>query len=153
MVIHPSGEQRSARHEEKVLDGIQKVAAQIICEGCAGNVVKTVLFSGIGKGGHALLRGKHPRCKERGVAAAGHVNGAVRVFFTDGDKLAQDAVGLEQTCLQKNKLRLPAAPPEKGGHLLLPRAVPHDLAGTEVDDALRAEHIRRQNVLNGALVI
>ena len=67
--------------------------------------------------------------------------------------MAKDAVGFEQARLHEDKLRLPAAPPEKGGHLLLPRAVAHDLAGAEVDDALRAEHIRRQNVLNGALII
>ena len=76
-----------------------------------------------------------------------------QIFFADGDELAQNTVSLEETCLQKNKLRLPAAPPEKGGHFLLPRAIPHDLTGAEVDDALWAEHIRRQNVFNGALVV
>ena len=83
VVVHPPGEQRSARHEEKVLDGIQKVAAQIVRKGRTGNVVKPVLFSGIGKGGHALFRREHP-CREQGrIAAAGDVDGAVREPFPD----------------------------------------------------------------------
>ena len=96
MVVHPPGEQRSARHEEKVLNGIQKVAVQIVCEGRAGNVVKAVFLSGIGKGWHALLRSKHSRREQGGVAAAGHIDGAGRIFFADGDALAQNTVRFEQ---------------------------------------------------------
>ena len=96
VVVHPPGEQRSARHEEKVLDGIKKVTVQIVCEGRAGNVVKAVFLSGIGKGWHALLRSKHSRREQGGVAAAGHIDGAVRVFFADGDELAQNTVSFEQ---------------------------------------------------------
>ena len=153
LIVHPSGQQRAAGHEEKVLDGISQAAGQLVGKGRAGNVVKAVFLPGIGEGRHALLGSEHP-CGEQGrVAAAGDVDGAVRVLLSDGEQLPQDAVGLEPAGLHEDQLRLPAPPPEKGGQSLLPGAVLGDLTGAEVDDAPGAEHIRRQNILDGTFVI
>ena len=153
LIVHPSGQQRAAGHEEEVLNGIGQAAGQLIRESRAGNVIKAVFLPGIGEGRYALLGGEHP-CREQGcVAAAGDVDGAVRVLLSDGEQLPQDAVCLEETGLHKNQLRLPAPPPEKGGQSLLPGAVLGDLTGAEVDDAPGAEHIRCQNIFDGTLVI
>ena len=153
LIVHPSGQQRAAGHEEEVLDGIGQAAGQLVGKGRAGNVIKAVFLPGVGEGGHALFRREHP-CREQGrVAAAGDVDGAVREPFPDGKQLPQDAVCLEETGLHKNQLRLPAPPPEKGGQSLLPGAILGDLTGAEVDDAPGAEHIRCQNILNGTFVI
>ena len=153
LIVHPSGQQRAAGHEEEILDGIGQAAGQLVGKGRAGNVVKAVFLPGVGEGGHALLGSEHP-CGEQGrVAAAGDVDGAVRVLLSDGEQLSQDAVSLEPAGLHEDQLRLPAPPPEKGGQSLLPGAILGDFTGAEVDDAPGAEHIRCQNILNGTFVI
>ena len=87
LIVHPSGQQRAAGHEEEVLDGIGQAAGQLVGKGRAGNVVKAVLLPGIGERGHALFRREHP-CREQGrIAAAGDVDGAVREPFPDGKQL------------------------------------------------------------------
>lgn len=60
---------------------------------------------------------------------------------------------LEPAGLHEDQLRFPAPPLEEGGQGLLPGAVLGNLTGAEVDDALRTEHIRRQNIFNGSLII
>ena len=153
LIVHPSGQQRAASHEEKVLDGIGQAAGQLVGKGRAGDVVKAVFLPGVGEGRHALFRREHP-CREQGrIAAAGDVDGAVRVLLSDGKQLPQDAVRLEPAGLHEDQLRFPAPPLEEGGQGLLPGAVLGNLTGAEVDDALRTEHIRRQNIFNGSLII
>ena len=153
LIVHPAGQQRAAGHEEEILDGIGQATGQLIGKGRAGNVIKAVFLPGIGEGGHALLGSEHP-CGEQGrVAAAGDVDGAVRVLLSDGEQLPQDAVSLEPAGLHEDQFRLPAPPPEEGGQRLLPGAVLGDLTGAEVDDAPGAEHIRRQNILDGSFII
>lgn len=152
-VVHPTGSSVPPGHEEEVLNGIGQAAGQLVGKGRAGNVVKTVFLTGVGEGRHALFRREHP-CREQGrIAAAGDVDGAVREPFPDGKQLPQDAVCLEEAGLHKNQLRLPAPPPEKRGQRLLPGAVLGDLTGAEVDDAPGAEHIRRQNILDGSFIV
>ena len=153
LIVHPSGQQRAAGHEEEILNGIGQTAGQLIGKGRAGNVVKAVFLPGVGEGGHALFCREHSRREEGRIAAAGDVDGAVREPFPDGKQLPQDAVCLEETGLHEDQLRLPAPPPEKGGQSLLPGAVLGDLTGAEVDDAPGAEHIRCQNIFDGTLVI
>ena len=153
VVVHPAWQQRAARHEEELLDGVGQIAVQLVGKGCAGDIVEAVLLARVSEGRHALPGGEHPRRKQRRVAAAGDVDGAVRVLLADGAELPQDTIRLEQARLHKDKLRLPAAAPEKCRQRLLPAAIPDDLAGAEIDDAPGAEHIRRQYILNGTLVV
>lgn len=42
---------------------------------------------------------------------------------------------------------------KKAARVSCPGAVLGNLTGAEVDDALRTEHIRRQNIFNGSLII
>ena len=153
MIIHPPGEQRSAGHQEKVLDGIGQITVQIIRKIRARDVVKAVFLAGVGEGGHILPGGEHTCRKQRGITAAGDIYGAVRVFFFDGEQLAQDAVRLKQTGSHKDQFGFPAAFPIKSRQLLLPRVIPEHLTGTEIDNAPRVKHIRCQNVFNGAFVV
>ncbi len=153
MIIHPPGEQCSAGHQEKVLDGIGQITVQIIRKIRARDVVKAVFPAGVGEGGHTLPGGEHTCRKQSGITAAGDIYGAVRVFFFDGEQLAQDAVRLKQTGSHEDQFGFPAAFPIKSRQLLLPRVIPENLTGTEIDNAPRVKHIRCQNVFNGAFIV
>ena len=112
-IIDPAGKQRTAGHQEKVLNGIREVAEQIVCKISAGNVIEPVHFSGVGECGNSHLSGKHTGGEQSGVAAACYIKGTVRVFLTNGKELAEDAICLISARFQKNEFRIPAPTMEK----------------------------------------
>ena len=129
-VIHPTGEQGAACHQEELFYGIGNITGQIFRKFRTGNVVKPIFSPGVGKCAHIGLGSEHTCGEKLRVASAGNIHRAVRKPLADIQKLPQNAVHLIQTGFQEDQFGIPATMAEKGSDLFLTCLALRDLGWT-----------------------
>ena len=118
-IVHPTGEQGAARHEEKILYGIQNIAGQIFRKLRSGDIVEPVLSPGISENPHIGLCGKQACGKKLRVAAARYIHRAVGILLADRQQLPYDTIHLVLAGFDKSQFGIPPTMTEKLPYLIL----------------------------------